>query len=89
MGDSDDEAPLPPEVPPILRPEDLPPEVFLVAGRTPRRLWRPLLHVLEEFRVQRRHGRIYVRLVESYGTAKDAEVTYEGIALKCGGFPKR
>ena len=60
-----------------------------MAGRTPPWMWRPLLEVLEEFRVQRRHGRINAGLVVSYGAAKDAEVTYDGIALKLGGSPKK
>jgi hypothetical protein len=82
--DSGETPPRPPEVPAILSREDVPPEVWLVAGRTPTWMWRPLLEVLEDFRVRRAHGRVEPCLIISYGLAKDVDLTYTGVALKPG-----
>jgi hypothetical protein len=88
MGDTPSEPPpRPPDVQAVLSWGDLPPEALRVAGRVVRGLWRPLLELLEHFRVYSWNGRIRVELVISYGKVTDYDVSI--VSAKPGrGKPK-
>ena len=70
--------PPPPDVPAILGPRDVPPEAWLAVARMPKKMWPPVLELLEDFRVRRAHGIIHLRLIESWGRASDFKLRFSG-----------